>query len=303
MGALRSRRRAARRRSGAPRAPAVPAALQSGGATRAAPRRSARPCCRSRASCWAPATRSDRRRAAAARHRRRSRARAARRGAASAHSSQAVRAQQMHAGTRAMRRARRSASRDLRADWRATAWPARRSSRAFGCVAAACARALGVDALRHPAASPPRRCSTTSSPRWRPAKARRWPPRCAAAVAALAGIPVHVVTANDYLAARDARDAGAAVRGAGSARRRRRARARVRDARRAAYACDIVYCTAQELAFDYLRDRAIRADRAASCSALGALAGQRAPAPLLRGLCMAILDEADSILLDEATCR
>ncbi|MCK7581209.1 MAG: hypothetical protein MZV65_39950 [Chromatiales bacterium] len=75
----------------------------------------------------------------------------------------------------------------------------------------------------------------------------------AAATAALAGIPVHVVTANDYLVARDAEllrpvyaalglSVGAATQG------------QQPPERRAAYACDITYCTAKELVFDYLRD-------------------------------------------------
>ena len=113
----------------------------------------------------------------------------------------------------------------------------------------------------------------------------------AAAVAALAGIPVHAVTANDYLVARDAarlRPLFAAL-GLTSG-----AVTQPLDAagRRCAYACDIVYCTAKELAFDYLRDGL--AD-AAGGSALGAPG-----APLLRGLCWAMIDEADSILIDEA---
>lgn len=115
----------------------------------------------------------------------------------------------------------------------------------------------------------------------------------AAASAALAGIPVHVMTANDYLAARDRGQlapfyqalgltAGVVIQASDAAERRH------------AYACHIAYCTAKELGFDYLRDRLANAggrrlpDRAVSA------------APLLRGLCMAIIDEADSILLDDA---
>lgn len=111
----------------------------------------------------------------------------------------------------------------------------------------------------------------------------------AAGAAALAGIPVHVLTANDYLAARDAGQ----VRNALAALGLRSAAARAQDAqdrRRAAYAADICYSTARTVAFDYLRDHA--------------QAGPDGPLPdrgaRLRGLCLAIVDEADSILLDEA---
>jgi preprotein translocase subunit SecA len=123
----------------------------------------------------------------------------------------------------------------------------------------------------------------------------------AAAVAALGRTPVHVVTANDYLAQRDA-DAlrpfyehlglrvDCVTQPMPAARRRE------------AYAADITYCTAKELAFDYLRDSLGREtdlsaleQRARQLSARG-----HGEAPVLRGLCMAILDEADTVLIDEA---
>ena len=121
----------------------------------------------------------------------------------------------------------------------------------------------------------------------------------AAAVAALSGMPVHVVTANAYLARRDAQflaplftalglHASTLADAAGDA------------ARRAAYACPIVYATAKDLAFDFLRDRqAMGAARPAERIA-AAMTAQAVAQPLMRGLCMALLDEADSILLDEA---
>ncbi len=105
----------------------------------------------------------------------------------------------------------------------------------------------------------------------------------AAATAALAGVPVHVVTANPYLAARDA----AALAPLYQALGLKVAAARPGEAterRRAVWAADVAYTTARDLIFDYLRDRQ-RAE------------GQ---APLLRGLCMALIDEADSVLIDEA---
>ena len=109
----------------------------------------------------------------------------------------------------------------------------------------------------------------------------------AAAAAALAGVPVHVVTANPYLAARDAQALAPAYAALGL---RATAVAPLPPGadgaapRRDAYAHEIVYATARELVFDYLRDR---------------LAPPTSP-PRLRGLCMAIVDEADSVLIDEA---
>ncbi len=127
----------------------------------------------------------------------------------------------------------------------------------------------------------------------------------AAAVAALSGVPVHVMTANDYLAQRDGdllapffRSLGLSVGVVvGSS---------TTDARRAAYACALTYCTAREVAFDHLRDRQLMGiDAAAGRSDVqqhaAALAGDAAAPRLLRGLCMALVDEADSLLIDEAT--
>ena len=108
----------------------------------------------------------------------------------------------------------------------------------------------------------------------------------AAATAALAGVPVHVVTANAYLAGRDA-DRLAPVYAALGLRVAAIRPGDDDEARRAAYACDVVYCTASDLIFDYLRDRA------------DGTGGDARP-PLLRGLCMALIDEADSVLIDEA---
>ncbi|MGB3503682.1 MAG: preprotein translocase subunit SecA [Mesorhizobium sp.] len=100
---------------------------------------------------------------------------------------------------------------------------------------------------------------------------------------ALAGKGVHVVTVNDYLARRDAEwmsrvysflglTTGIIVHGLTD------------DERRAAYACDITYATNNELGFDYLRDN-MKYDRAEMVQ---------------RGHNFAIVDEVDSILVDEA---
>ncbi len=126
----------------------------------------------------------------------------------------------------------------------------------------------------------------------------------AAVVAALAGVPVHAVTANEYLAARDAALAQPLAAAMGLRAIALDPSQRGDDAaRRAAYAHDIVYATAKDLAFDFLRDRhgaaAVR-DAAGLASAARALAGGADAAPVMRGLCLALLDEADSLLLDEA---
>jgi preprotein translocase subunit SecA len=123
-----------------------------------------------------------------------------------------------------------------------------------------------------------------------------------AATAALAGIPVHVITANDYLVARDA-ESLRPVYAALGLRVAAITQGLDREGRRAAYDCDIVYCTASELVFDYLRDGLTRersaSDLQARVGALGTREGG-SRGTLLRGLCMAIVDEADSVLIDDA---
>ena len=123
-----------------------------------------------------------------------------------------------------------------------------------------------------------------------------------AATAALAGRMVHVVTVNDYLAARDhallsplyqalGLTTGLVVHGQTPAERR------------AAYACDIVYASNKELVFDYLRDQMRRRTTPTALHGrLARLDGRRADedALVLRGLDFAIVDEADSVLIDEA---
>ncbi len=100
---------------------------------------------------------------------------------------------------------------------------------------------------------------------------------------ALTGRGVHVVTVNDYLATRDSQwmgkvhrfmglSVGLVVPGMSPAERR------------VAYAADITYCTNNELGFDYLRDN---------------MAIYK-PELVQRGHAFAIVDEVDSILIDEA---
>jgi preprotein translocase subunit SecA len=124
-------------------------------------------------------------------------------------------------------------------------------------------------------------------------------PACAAA---LAGIPVHIVTVNDFLVMRDAAwmapiykflglTVGTITEGMAP------------EARRAAYACDITYGTNKQVVFDYLKDRLTRGREAGAMRLqLAGLHAEHARASrlLLRGLCFVIVDEADSVLVDEA---
>jgi preprotein translocase subunit SecA len=123
-----------------------------------------------------------------------------------------------------------------------------------------------------------------------------------AATAALAGIPIHVITANDYLVERDARILQPLYSALGLTVAAVTPKIPPNE-RRAVYDADIVYCTAAELVFDYLRDGLVRLrsrgdlhERAAAMAG----AGGGARKTVLRGLCMALVDEADSILIDDA---
>lgn len=123
-----------------------------------------------------------------------------------------------------------------------------------------------------------------------------------ACTAALAGLPAHVITVNDYLTGRDAETMGPVYRALGLSVG---AVVNGRDpaARRAAYACDVTYCTNKELTFDYLRDRVALGNRMNRTQlAIERVAGVRGRGDqlLLRGLFFAVVDEADSVLVDEA---
>ncbi|MFR5740108.1 MAG: preprotein translocase subunit SecA [Coprococcus sp.] len=100
---------------------------------------------------------------------------------------------------------------------------------------------------------------------------------------ALAGKGVHIVTVNDYLAKRDAEWMGQVHRFLGLT-------VGVvlnemdNDERREAYNCDITYVTNNELGFDYLRDNMVIYKEQL----------------VQRGLSYAVIDEVDSVLIDEA---
>ncbi len=105
----------------------------------------------------------------------------------------------------------------------------------------------------------------------------------AAYLNALSGDGVHIVTVNDYLARRDAEWMGAVYRFLGLSTGVIVSGLN-RDQRRAAYAADITYGTNNEFGFDYLRDNMVF----------------RAEDRVQRKLNYAIVDEVDSILIDEA---
>ena len=100
---------------------------------------------------------------------------------------------------------------------------------------------------------------------------------------ALTGKGVHVVTVNEYLANRDAEWMGEIYRFLGLS-----VGVNLREKssllKKEAYNCDITYTTNSELGFDYLRDNMVR----------------RIEDKTQRGLNFAVIDEADSILIDEA---
>ena len=100
---------------------------------------------------------------------------------------------------------------------------------------------------------------------------------------ALTGEGVHIVTVNDYLARRDSEWMGKIYKFMGLT-----VGLIVHDLdnaqRRAAYACDITYGTNNEMGFDYLRDNMVIHERDM----------------VQRGHVYAIVDEVDSILIDEA---
>ncbi len=100
---------------------------------------------------------------------------------------------------------------------------------------------------------------------------------------AIPGKGVHLITVNDYLASRDAEWMGRIYRFLGLSVGINLSQM-PHDEKQAAYASDITYGTNNEFGFDYLRDNMVYS------------AGER----VQRGLAYAIVDEVDSILIDEA---
>ena len=100
---------------------------------------------------------------------------------------------------------------------------------------------------------------------------------------ALTGEGVHVVTVNDYLAERDKTDNGKVYEFLGLTVGLNK-RELTKDEKSAQHACDITYTTNAELGFDYLRDNMVT----------------RLEDKVLRPLNFALVDEVDSILIDES---
>lgn len=124
----------------------------------------------------------------------------------------------------------------------------------------------------------------------------------AAGTAALAGVPVHVITVNDYLTDRDAEWMGPIYQMLGITVGRI-VHGMTQADRRASYNCDVTYCTNKEITFDYLRDWITLEGRPVPLRLQAEYLhgrGARIDKLLLRGLHFALVDEADSVLIDEA---
>jgi preprotein translocase subunit SecA len=125
-----------------------------------------------------------------------------------------------------------------------------------------------------------------------------------AVTAALAGNFVHVITVNEYLADRDGEQTRPVYEALGLTVGMVRREQSTAD-RQTAYGCDVVFCTNSDLVFDYLRDRMVLGHRRGRPRVLidDLLRRGRNSAGsslLLRGLQFVIIDEADSVLIDEA---
>ena len=127
----------------------------------------------------------------------------------------------------------------------------------------------------------------------------------AAVLAGWSGRPCHVITANDYLAERDAQTMQALYEACGVSLASVHAQVKA-EQRPQLYAADVVYVTPKELLADHLRDRlAAGSGQDAHWQDFSRWLGQSAgaataPLLLVRGLHTAIVDEADSVLIDEA---
>jgi len=128
-------------------------------------------------------------------------------------------------------------------------------------------------------------------------------------VAGWRGQGCHIITVNDYLAERDANWMGRIYRFCGLSVAHIEQAMSAAD-RRAAYSADITYCTNKEVTADFLRDRLVLGRlRGLSSALLTKIAGPHERVRqgqsiidrlVQRGLNFAIVDEADSVLVDEA---
>lgn len=123
-------------------------------------------------------------------------------------------------------------------------------------------------------------------------------------LAALEGKGAHLATVNDYLARRDAEWMGPLYQALGMTVGIIQGQ-QPQEQRRKAYACDVTYGTANEMGFDFLRDRLLLRSLAAGQQdlfgqMLGVSPGGASEQPVQRELHFMLVDEADSILIDEA---
>jgi preprotein translocase subunit SecA len=122
-------------------------------------------------------------------------------------------------------------------------------------------------------------------------------------LAALEGKGAHLATVNDYLARRDAEWMMPLYQALGMSVGIIQGQ-QPQEQRRKAYACDVTYGTANEMGFDFLRDRLLRRSLSGGQQDLfGQMLGGSAAAsdePVQRDLHFMLVDEADSILIDEA---
>jgi len=125
----------------------------------------------------------------------------------------------------------------------------------------------------------------------------------AAVLAGWRGKPCHIVTANDYLAQRDAESLAPLFQACGIGAGYISA-AMEPDERRQQYEREVVYCTSQELLADFLRDQLrLGTTKSPSSRLMRQLldpSGGDSDGLIQRGLHTAIVDEADSVLIDEA---
>jgi preprotein translocase subunit SecA len=121
---------------------------------------------------------------------------------------------------------------------------------------------------------------------------------------ALSGKGCHLATVNDYLARRDAEWMGPIYRLLGLTVGVIETQMPQAE-RRKSYACDITYGTAKEFGFDFLRDRLLLRENGQlaggnGSSMAGGGANLRGEQPVQREAFFALVDEADSVLIDEA---
>lgn len=123
----------------------------------------------------------------------------------------------------------------------------------------------------------------------------------AASAAGWSGRPVHIITANDYLAGRDAEEFRVFYEYCGLRVAAIRSDMSPQE-RQAAYRSSVVYCTGKELVADFLRDRILLGESAyAPLRSVQRLRGRGSTAQaVLRGIHTAFVDEADNQLIDEA---